>query len=158
MENPIKDNRIVSNKTFAVRLLHFIQNVNVSDACSDDEKNMIIDVAEDLLRYQCKTATDKNEIDYLKRINVYDKYNKPFYVTEDGVELFEKQDIIIYSCMKKVHIGEQVISSNCRYFDQKDKKFNPNRLYFVDKNKCVEYIEMNKPKYSENDIKRMLNL
>ena len=33
MENPIKDNRIVKDKTFALRLLDFALDINCADAC-----------------------------------------------------------------------------------------------------------------------------
>lgn len=38
MENPIKENRIVKDKTFALRLLGFALDVDCADACSEDEK------------------------------------------------------------------------------------------------------------------------
>lgn len=156
MENPIKDNRIISNPTFAIRLLHFIERIKVNDPASEEEKQMIINITEQLIRYQCKTVTDNDEINYLKRINIFEKYTKPFYVTEDNIELFENQDIILFSCMKKVTTGEQVLYHNNKHFDNVNKKYNPNRVYFVDKQKCFEYIEMNKPKYSEKQVKEWL--
>ena len=35
LKNPIKDNRIVNSKTFAIRLRDFISNVEVNDPCSE---------------------------------------------------------------------------------------------------------------------------
>ena len=72
LKNPIKDNRIVNSKTFAIRLRDFISNVEVNDPCSEEEKEYLLHVAEDLLYYQIKTATDEEEINYLKRLNLYD--------------------------------------------------------------------------------------
>ena len=69
--NPIKDNRLVSNKTFAVRFRNFIKDVQVNDACSEEEKEYLLNVADQLLKYQIQTATDKSEIDYLKRLNLW---------------------------------------------------------------------------------------
>lgn len=74
MDNPIKENRIVSDKTFAVRLLSFLKSVQVADACSEDEKESMINYAKKLLKYQCETATDEEEINYLKRVGAYEKF------------------------------------------------------------------------------------
>lgn len=68
--NPIVDNRIVSDKTFAIRLLNFIRDVDVNDPASDEEKCYLLDVAQSLLDYQIKTAKDELEISYLKFNNL----------------------------------------------------------------------------------------
>lgn len=70
MNNPIIDNRIISSKTFAVRFKSFIENTNVNDAMSEEEKDYLLNVANQLLQYQIQTATDKEEIDYLKRLKL----------------------------------------------------------------------------------------
>jgi len=66
--NPIRDNRIVSNKTFAIRFKNFIENVNVNDPASEEEKEYLLNVANRLLNYQIQTAIDNEEIDYLRRV------------------------------------------------------------------------------------------
>ena len=76
MENPIKDNRIVKDKTFALRLLGFALDTNCADACSEDEKESMISYSTTLLKYQIQTATDKEEIDYLERCNAKEKLKK----------------------------------------------------------------------------------
>lgn len=43
MENPIKNNRIVNDITFALRFNNFIQSVNVCDQPSEEEKKLLID-------------------------------------------------------------------------------------------------------------------
>lgn len=68
--NPIVDNRIVSDKTFAIRLLNFIRDVDVNDPASDEEKCYLLDIAQSLLNYQIKTAEDELEISYLKFNNL----------------------------------------------------------------------------------------
>lgn len=68
--NPIKNNRIVIDKTFAIRFKNFISDVNVNDACSFDEKEYLLSVANQLLEYQIETATDESEINYLKNLNL----------------------------------------------------------------------------------------
>lgn len=70
--SPIKDNRIVSDKTFAIRFRDFIKDVQVHDPASDDEKEYLLNIANQLLKYQIQTVTDESEINYLKRLNLYD--------------------------------------------------------------------------------------
>ena len=70
MNNPIKDNRIISSKTFAIRFRNFIENTNVNDPASEEEKEYLLNVANQLLEYQIKTASNKEEIDYLKRLHL----------------------------------------------------------------------------------------
>lgn len=68
--NPIKNNRIVSDKTFAIRLKNFIKDVKVCDPCSEDEQEYLLNVADRLIKYQIETVAEQSEIDYLKRINL----------------------------------------------------------------------------------------
>ena len=68
--NPIKDNRLVSDKTFAIRFKNFIEDIQVNDPCSEDEKEYLLAIADRLLSYQIQTATDESEINYLKRLNL----------------------------------------------------------------------------------------
>ena len=68
--SPIKDNRIVSNETFAVRFRNFIKDVQVNDPASDEEKEYLLNVANRLLKYQIQTATNKEEISYLKNLKL----------------------------------------------------------------------------------------
>lgn len=70
LSNPIIDNRIVSDKTFAIRLLNFIRDVDVNDPASDEEKCYLLNVAQSLLDYQIETVKDKLEISYLKLNNL----------------------------------------------------------------------------------------
>lgn len=74
MNNPIKNNRIVNDKTFAIRLREFIKNTQINDAASDEEKRYLLDIAQSLLDYQIETATDEYELKYLKNIKdlIYD--------------------------------------------------------------------------------------
>ena len=65
MENPIKDNRIVNDTTFALRLKNFIENVTVCDQPSEEEKDYLLMVAYKLITYQAETAVDSNELAYL---------------------------------------------------------------------------------------------
>lgn len=68
--NPIKDNRIVSSMTFAIRFKNFIENTQVHDCCSEEEKEYLLNVAQNLLNYQIQTASKEEEINYLKRLKL----------------------------------------------------------------------------------------
>lgn len=68
--NPIVDGRIVDNYTFAVRFKSFLDGVEVCDACSEDELEMLRNVAEDLLEWQIDTVTDPEEKNYLQRLGL----------------------------------------------------------------------------------------
>ena len=72
MINPIKDNRIVNDMTFAPRLILFLEDTQVNDQMGEEEKEYLLQVAKKLFLYQIDTATQIGEIDYLKRIE-YDK-------------------------------------------------------------------------------------
>jgi len=76
MENPIIDNRIVKDKTFALRLLGFALDTNCADACGEDEKESMISYSTSLLKYQIETATEIHEITYLERCNAKKRLQK----------------------------------------------------------------------------------
>ena len=70
MKNPIKYNRIVFDRTFAIRLKAFVEDVQVCDCAGEEEKDYILMVANNLIKYQVKTATDEEEVNYLKRLGL----------------------------------------------------------------------------------------
>ena len=74
MTNPIIDNRIVSSMTFAIRLITFLEQVQVCDPMGEEEQEFLLDVAKRLFKYQKATAKNKGEIEYLKRLEEYDKH------------------------------------------------------------------------------------
>ena len=61
----IKDNRIVSDKTFATRFVSFLKNIQVNDPMSEEELEYLQKVADSLLLHQANTCTDKDEQAYL---------------------------------------------------------------------------------------------
>lgn len=65
--NIIKDNRIVSDKTFATRFVSFLKDIQVNDPMSDEELEYLRRVANSLLLHQANTCTDKEELNYLDR-------------------------------------------------------------------------------------------
>jgi len=74
--NPIKDNRIVDSCTFAVRFKQFLDWIPKEFYMSGphilEEYEYMQAIANSLLKYQIQTATDENEINYLKRLNLYE--------------------------------------------------------------------------------------
>lgn len=69
-ENPIIDNRIVNDYTFALRLKNFISKVEVNDLPGEEEKEYLLYVADKLIRYQKLTVMTKSEKEYLKQNNI----------------------------------------------------------------------------------------
>lgn len=69
-ENPIIDNRIVNDRTFALRLKSFISNVEVNDLPGEEEKEYLLYIADKLIRYQKLTVMSEDEKEYLKRNNI----------------------------------------------------------------------------------------
>jgi len=69
MDNPIKENRIVKDHTFALRLLSFALDTQCGDACGEDEKESMVSYSTGLLKYQIETVTEQHEKDYLQRCN-----------------------------------------------------------------------------------------
>lgn len=70
-ENPIKSNRIVSDKTFAVRLLNLMKSIQSCDASSEEELEYFRTTAERLLKWQTKTVKkDSNEYKYLENLGL----------------------------------------------------------------------------------------
>lgn len=71
--NPIINNRIVSSKTFAVRFKRFLEWIPEDWINSQphyyEEYEYMKSVANQLLKYQIQTVTDKEEIDYLTRLS-----------------------------------------------------------------------------------------
>ena len=76
MDNPITNNRIGSDKTFALRLLAFSLESRVSNACDEDEIESFISYSTKLLKYQLQTVSDKSEYDYLIRCKAKETLNK----------------------------------------------------------------------------------
>ena len=70
--NPIKDNRIVNSKTFAIRFKQFLklipENWWMSQPHYYEEFKYLKNIANQLLKYQIQTVSDEEEINYLKRL------------------------------------------------------------------------------------------
>lgn len=66
--NPIIDNRIVSDITFATRFKNFLKGVTVNDGMSEEELDYLKSVANRLLAWQKNTIKDENESAYFKRL------------------------------------------------------------------------------------------
>lgn len=70
MNNPIIDNRIVSDKTFAIRLYKFLDSVQVNDMAGEEEKEYLLRVASRLLAYQRSTITSTSEREYFRNLGL----------------------------------------------------------------------------------------
>lgn len=72
--NPIKDNRIILSKTFAIRFKQFLEWVPTYWITSQphyiEEFEFMDKVANYLLNYQIQTAKSEEEIKYLKQLNL----------------------------------------------------------------------------------------
>jgi len=158
MDNPIKENRIVKDITFATRLLGFAEDVSVADACSEDEKEYLVRYATSLLRYQVKTAVDEAEVDYLKRVGVWDRFQPKKLETEDGkVIYYEDEDCDIYSCLTVPIKNEKILNLSTKRLREGKTKIKDNRVYFKSLEYCKIYMDQNFPKYSEKEVEEILN-
>ncbi len=64
---PIIDNRLVDSQTFAIRFKHFLEDIQVCDACGEEELEYMNAVADKLLQYQKLTVIpNSDEERYLK--------------------------------------------------------------------------------------------
>lgn len=70
MENPIKENRLVNDQTFAIRFKRFIQQTDVCDLPGEEEKEYLLQIADKLINYQCVTVSNDSEKEYLERLNL----------------------------------------------------------------------------------------
>lgn len=70
MENPIINNRIVNDKTFAIRLRNFVEKYDAEEGLDEFEKEYLLKVANKLIDYQVETVTSKEETEYLTISNI----------------------------------------------------------------------------------------
>lgn len=61
MINPIRDNRIVNDMTFATRFRLFLDGIQVCDACADEELDYLTKVADKLVAYQRATCPEEEK-------------------------------------------------------------------------------------------------
>lgn len=61
----IKDNRIVSDKTFAIRFHNFLKDIKVNDPSSEEELEYLKHVAKQLIIHQINTVGDESEKQYI---------------------------------------------------------------------------------------------
>lgn len=152
---PIEDNRILSDVTFATRFKNFLKDVQVNDAASWEELGYMQRVADQLIKHQVKTVSDPHEIKYLTDMGHYPLKRELIYTTFDGVELFEGEKYTLFSCMKDIPSGDAKMRSvvfNKKFFESA----NPNRVFFYNEEECDKYILNNEKKYSENDVKKII--
>ena len=68
LSNPIIDNRIISDYTFATRFSQFLEGVQVNCQMDEEELEYMKSVASKLLVYHMATVNDKDEKDYFKNL------------------------------------------------------------------------------------------
>jgi len=68
LKNPIVDDRIVSDISFAIRFSSFLEGVQVNDPMSEDELEYLKLVASKLLTYQMATVSTDSEKNYFKNL------------------------------------------------------------------------------------------
>lgn len=154
--NPIKDNRIVNDMTFAVRLCGFLDDISVSDACSDDELSYLKGVATKLLTYQFQTTTKEDELDYINRIfDRFSKYMEKSVTTEDGYTFYKGDDVRLFSCMREPQKSDDsTIMFHLNSILQGG--VNPNRVFFKGEANKDKYIEDNLIQYSKKDLEQLI--
>lgn len=156
MKNPIKDNRIISDITFAVRLCGFLKEVTVNDPMSEEDQEYLIRVAKKLITHQVNTVTDEDELDYINRIkenSIVPNLLKP-YITEDGFEIYEDDKVNVYSCFKHPSINDENITFRCeRLFNG---SLNSNRVFFLEEKNRDKYVEDNMIQYSKKDLEKLI--
>jgi len=59
MKNPIKNNRLVKDETFALRLLSFALETQAGDACGEDEKESMISYSTSLLKISNRNCSGR---------------------------------------------------------------------------------------------------
>lgn len=79
MENPIIDNRIVNDKTFAVRFLSFLERldgntITYSGPMEEEEYEYMCFVACKLLKYQVETCPDNEKWYFENLVKGYSDY------------------------------------------------------------------------------------
>lgn len=73
MESPIKDNRIVNDKTFARRLVGHLKGMRGACAMGEEEIEYLQRVADKLLKYQVETCPDDERRYHENCGEVFDK-------------------------------------------------------------------------------------
>ena len=82
-------------------------------------------------------TSEENRDKYIK-----EHTRKPIFTSADGKEIFEGDRIYMVTSKFEIH------DNPCNKYDG----INPEYFYFSTKEKAVEYIDNNKPKYSLADI------
>jgi hypothetical protein len=70
MENPIIDNRIVNDKTFAVRFKSFLNGIQANDMVGEEELDYLKYVADKLVTYQLATVETDEEKAYFENLKM----------------------------------------------------------------------------------------
>lgn len=112
-----------------------------------------IDLSDNTIFFRCKIDDHTTFHISLKEAK---RYKTPLFTTQDGVDIYEDYNGVIHNVC---NLGsfEYVPTNFKSYTSILNKDFdyytkNKNWLFFSTKEKAQEYIDLNKPKYSFNDI------
>lgn len=109
---------------------------------------------EDIHRIECFKEQSSNNfwayynsyLCYGANIEVLKKIDKPLFKTEDGVDIFSKYKSYYL-------VTKDFVIAYCSVHSEKDLEYN----LFSTKEAADEYVKMNKPEFSRNQISEMLN-
>jgi hypothetical protein len=123
---------------------------NIIKTIEDDPELCCIDIQGSIYGDIYGNANNKYSLDYFLSLNEYWQEIKPILVTEDGIEMFEDQkcffvipDINNPSLAYKAYI--HIIGKNSVQNDE--------IKYFKNQENAEKWIEENKPKWNDSDVK-----
>jgi hypothetical protein len=145
------------NRGIKFRILAFRYTNDLSNVCAITELHILYGIGIDKIEHYIETKVVEEESLLEKARRSYPveiKVKKPLFTTEDGIDIFESDKFYVlvtpFNDKDKTNICEQTASSYYR-----DCKL----LTFFTKKKAEEYILINKPCLSLNDIiKNCLNI
>ena len=89
------------------------------------------------------------------------KYIEPLFTTEDGVDIFEDNQSLIYYIPINEFKYHSIMACNYWtnefHYNKEHKLINWSNLYFSTKEKAKEYILLNKPMFSSNDVLSLMD-
>lgn len=153
MKNPIENNRLVKDMTFATRFLRFAEGYETSGPCDSDEKKSMISYAKQLLLHQQLTVKSSLEKDYLKRVGHLEP--EVLFTTNDGFQKYTFP-FTLYGVTKDPQDSGRGIT-NVSIKRQIDiDRMNKNKILFHHLSSAEFYLEDNEKRFSINDINKLL--
>ena len=85
-----------------------------------------------------------NVLDYPE---IFEVIKKPLTVTEDGVEIFDENEIVWYT------VGENKYYNSLKHFFKKDSDINSSIKIFSTPEAAIDYIKNNRPYFTKQQIR-----